>query len=134
MDRRGFLQATSLAALGLAQAPGCATSRKAPRAEAVLENESCRIAFDSVHGGLLSLRNTPLDDECLKGGQAGGRPFRVFADMNKEFEIGHNEKYQLTFEDPAAITRNILQPGVCTLVHIHRQKHALHFINTMDGL
>ncbi len=133
MNRRGFLQATSLAALGLAQAPGCATSRKASPIEAVLENESCRIAFDSGLGGLLSLWNVPLDDECLKGGQAGGRPFRIFADMNKEFEIGHNEKYQLTFEDPASITRNILQPGACTLVHIHRQKHNLQLTYAMDG-
>jgi hypothetical protein len=80
-----------------------------------LEDAQCRIEFDRENGGLRRLTNRRLGDECLKGGASGTMPFRIYADLIQEFEIGINEKFQLQFKDPAAITRTVFQPETCSL-------------------
>ncbi len=85
----------------------------------VVQDERCRIEFDD-RGGLQRIYNVLLDDECLKGGQAGAMPFRIYADPTQEFEIGHNDKFQLVFDDPPAITRTLIEPDTCRLLDITR--------------
>lgn len=81
----------------------------------MLEDDHCRIVFDAATGGLRSLANRLSGDECLKGGDPGAMPFRIYADLTKEFGIAINERFQLVFDDPAAITREIVAPGLCRL-------------------
>jgi hypothetical protein len=78
-----------------------------------LENAACRIVFDPECGGLQALTNRALRDECLKGGHSGQMPFRVFADLTKEFEVGQNDKFQLVFDDPVSIAGTIVQADTC---------------------
>lgn len=130
MNRRSFLKKTCIAAAYTAYpVPARASRTTAP----VLENDYCTIAFGQERGGLLSIANTLPGDECLKAGRNGGRPFRVFTDLTKEFEIGHNEKYQLTFEEPPAITRGILQPDTCSLVDIRHRGRTLRLTYDANG-
>ncbi|HPO16245.1 MAG TPA: DUF6259 domain-containing protein [Candidatus Hydrogenedentes bacterium] len=130
MNRRSFLKKTCLAATYTAYSiPAHASQASAP----VLENEYCRISFDQKRGGLISIANTILGDECLKAGKNCRRPFRLFTDLTKEFEIGHNEKYQLTFEEPSAITRGILQPDTCSSVKSRKRRRTLRLIYDANG-
>ena len=75
-----------------------------------LEDASCRIEFDRDNGGLRRIANRLLGDECLKGGRPGVMPFRIYADINKEFDIAINSKFQLVFDDPATIARRPFTP------------------------
>jgi hypothetical protein len=86
----------------------------------VIENESCGIEFDRDNGGLRRITNRLLGDECLKGGRPGVMPFRIYADMTKEFDITINNKFQLVFDDPASICKAIIQPENCRLVDVDR--------------
>ena len=74
-----------------------------------IENRHCRIEFDRKTGGLRRLTNRLLGDECLKGGRPEAVPFRIYADFTKEFELADN---------PAAISRTVIQPGKCRLVEV----------------
>ena len=91
-------------------------------------NEHCRIEFDPDGGGLRKITNCLLADECLKGGNPEVMPFRIYADFTKEFEVGLNEKFQLVFDDPAAISQRVIQPGCCRLMEVRDAKDlSLHY-------
>jgi len=90
-----------------------------------IQNEHCRIEFDSESGGLRSIINLLLDDECLKGGNPGVMPFRIYTDLTKEFDVLINEKFDLVFPDPAEISRTVIQPGRCRLVDICQRTDSL---------
>ena len=98
---------------------GCA----AGAAPAVLEDATCRIEFDA-EGGLQRLVNRRLGDECLKGGHPGLMPFRLYADPTREFVISLNDKFQLLFDDPRAITRTFVAPENCRLLDVDH-KHGI---------
>jgi len=98
-----------------------------------IEDARCRIEFDRGNGGLRRITNRRLNDECLKGGASGMMPFRIFADLSGEFEIGINEKFQLQFKDPAAITRTVFQPESCS-VKIERGDGVLTLVYQGKGL
>ena len=85
-----------------------------------LQDSVCEIAFDRDRGGLCAIRNRDLGDPCLKSAAHGVMPFRIFADPTKEFEIATNDKFQLVFEDPAAMTRTRIEPATCRLVGTNR--------------
>jgi len=104
--------ATVAAARG-ASAPQALAHAAESTGVVAIENEACRIEFDARHGGLRRITNRRLADECLKGGDSAAMPFRIFADLAREFEIGTNDKFQLVFDDPASITRAVIQPGAC---------------------
>jgi len=99
---------------------GAQTSLDAKNDTVVLENDACRLVFDSAHGGLRSIENRATGDSCIKGGETGAMPFRLFADPTREFEIGHNDKFQLVFDDPQSITRTLAQPGTMRLANVGR--------------
>jgi hypothetical protein len=86
----------------------------------VLEDASCRIEFDRDNGGLRRIANRLLGDECLKGGRPGAMPFRIYADMTKEFDIAINSKFQLVFDDPATICKTTIQPENCRLLEVNQ--------------
>lgn len=93
-----------------------------------VENRLCRIQFNREDGGLLSITNRPLGDECLKGGDSGAMPFRIFADLTEEFDIKINDIFQLVFDDPKAISRTVIQPNTCRLVDVRRENGlTLHY-------
>jgi hypothetical protein len=93
-----------------------------------VENSVCRITFDSEHGGLRAITNRISGDPCLKQAKCGTMPFRVYADLTKEFDIAINEKFQLVFDDPEAITRTLVQPGACRLSKVdHEGPLNLHY-------
>lgn len=104
----------------------CASAAERGQGEStiVLENDSCRIQFDGRSGGLENVFNRELGDACLKNGHPGGIPFRIYADLTKEFEIGSNERFQLTFDDPESICKTLLTPEHCELLEI-RQENGL---------
>lgn len=83
----------------------------ADRPVTTIENEYCRIAFDAQDGALRGITNRALSDECLKPGDTGTVPFRIFTDLKKKFEIRINEKFQLVFDDPDSVARTLFQPG-----------------------
>jgi hypothetical protein len=92
-------------------------------------DSACRIEFDSRTGGLSRLVNLQVGDDCLKGGQPGGMPFRIYADLNKDFEIRINDRFQLVFDDPAAIGRTIVRPDTCRLTGVdHKGGLVLHYV------
>jgi len=99
----------------------------------VIENDACRIVFDSENGGLRQILNRHLGDACLKGGSAEAMPFRIYVDPTKEFEIGLNDKFQLVFEDPETMTATTLMPGNCELVET-RQDDGLVLRYRGEGL
>lgn len=101
--------------------------------ELKIENGFCRIEFDPQNGGLRSVANLLTGDEYLKSATPGLQPFRIYADITKEFEIDSNEHHQLTFDDPAAICRSVLQPNSCRLVDAGRGD-ALTLRYESDGL
>lgn len=86
----------------------------------VLENESCRIEFDRDTGGLRRITNRLLNDDCVRGGRPGAMPFRIYADLTKEFEVRINEKFQLAFDDPATLCSTLVEPDNCRLVKVIR--------------
>ncbi len=98
-----------------------------------IENECCRIAFDGQNGALLGITNLPLSDACLKQGYTGMMPFRLFADLTKEFEIGINEKFQTVFDDPESFAGMVIQPGECR-VRCDRQDNRLVLHYQAKGL
>lgn len=98
-----------------------------------LEDAECRIEFDRENGGLRRITNRRLGDECLKGGAAGTMPFRIYADLTQEFEIGINDKFQLQFKDTAAITRTVFQPETCS-VKTERRDDGLTLVYQGRGL
>ena len=81
----------------------------------------CRIQFDGQNGGLRRITHLPLNDECLKNGDPAAMPFRIHADLTKDFDIGINDIFQLVFDDPKDICRTVIQPGVCELVDVRRE-------------
>ncbi len=83
-----------------------------------IENECSRIEFDPKGGGLCRITNLLLDDECLKDGNSDIMPFRIYADMTKEFDIPLDKHFDLVFDDPKDITETIIQPGCCRLVDV----------------
>ena len=87
----------------------------------VLEDASCRIEFDRDNGGLRRIANRLLGDECLKGGRPGVMPFRIYADITKEFDIAINSKFQLVFDDPATICKTTVQPENCRLIEVDQK-------------
>ena len=109
----------SLAGNGLAAEHGPVANRPEslpPRQPPLaIEDAQCRIEFDRSNGGLRRITNRRLGDECLKNGVAGTMPFRIYADLASEFDIGINEKFQLRFKDPQAITRTLIQPDACSV-------------------
>ena len=99
-----------------AEKPNSDAAPQTPKIEpgaVVLEDAACHIEFDGTHGALRRITNRSLNDECLKGGDAGTMPFRIFTDLTKEFEIRSNEKFQLVFDDPDSVARTVIQPGQC---------------------
>ncbi len=80
-----------------------------------LEDAQCWIEFDPESGGLRRITNRQTGDECLKGGASGTMPFRIYADLSKEFHIAINEKFQLRFDAPETIARAVFQPDTCSL-------------------
>jgi hypothetical protein len=109
----------SLAGHGLAADPGPVRNQPEPvpppQPALSIEDAQCRIEFDGSTGGLRRITNRRLGDECLKHAAAGTMPFRIYADLSSEFEIGINEKFQLRFKDPHAITRTLIQPEACSV-------------------
>ena len=87
-----------------------------------IENACCRFEFDRENGGLTNITNRSLGDAVLKEGRSGLMPFRIYADLDREFEIRINDIFQLVFDDPAAISRTIVQPENCPLVEAVRDK------------
>ncbi len=85
-----------------------------------LENAFCRISFDPHNGGLLGITNQVTGASCLKAADSGTMPFRIYADLTKEFDIATNDKFQLVFDEPASITRTLVQPGTCSLLRVDR--------------
>ena len=100
----------------------------------VLEDEACRIEFDADTGGLRSIINHGTHDPCLKGGGSGAMPFRIYADLVKEFEIGLNEKFQLVFEDPEAITKKVLTAENSELMEVRESDGLMAMRFRNDGL
>jgi len=97
------------------------SSRGTDIREARIENEFCRIEFDPDSGALHEIANRLTSDEYLKSDAPDALPFRIYADMTKEFEIGTNEKFQLVFDDPAKICRTVVQPDNCRLMDVRRK-------------
>ena len=93
------------------------TTNRVTKTDSVIaiENEYCRIEFDRETGGLLGITNRPLPDECLKSGNPDTMPFRIYSDLTKEFEININDIFQLVFDEPQDICRQVIQPGNCQL-------------------
>lgn len=85
-----------------------------------IENEFCRIQFDPQTGGLRSITNLQTGDEYIKNATPDSQPFRIYADIEKEFEIDTNKSYQLAFDNSAAICREVAQPGSCRLAEARR--------------
>ncbi len=83
-------------------------------------NPWCRITFDPATGALRSIINPQTGDDCLKGSRAAAMPFRLYADLTREFVIGQNEQFQLVFDDPEALAGTVLQPDTCRLVEVSR--------------
>ncbi len=81
-----------------------------------VQNDQCRIIFDRANGALRGIANLPLNDACLKEGNADGMPFRVYLDFTKEYELG---------DDPAAISKTTLQPSTCRLTGVQPEDRAL---------
>jgi len=129
LDRRDFLRGACAAAVSGAASDAWARSHNQT---VVLEDAACRIVFGPGNGGLQALTNCALRDECLKGGHSGQMPFRVFADLTKEFEIGRNDKFQLVFDDPASIAGSIIQPDTCRLAGVEHGK-GLRLFYSADG-
>jgi hypothetical protein len=92
------------------QLSGAQAEKSAPPA---LENEQCRIEFDGKSGGLRRIVNRLIPDECLKGVRAETCPFRIYSGFTKEFELG---------DDPAGISRLVMQPGNCHLAQVSRER------------
>lgn len=113
---RGVL-AGVLYALGLFRCMPCPAAEAAQ--DIFLEDSHCRIEFDA-RGGLTRILNRDLGDECLKGGNPGTAPFRLYADPGKAFDIVNNSKFQLVFDDPAEVSRTVLDPGHCHLADVIR--------------
>ncbi len=84
-------------------------------------SENCQIRFDPTTGGLWSIRNPQLEDECLKDGNPGTMPFRIYADLKEEFVIGQNELFQLVFQKPEEICATVIQPDSCQLTEVIRK-------------
>ncbi len=90
-----------------------AQNRQPPKQERSvvgIEDAQCRIEFGRANGALQRITNRGLGDECLKGAGTGTMPFRIYADLTNEFEIGINNRFQLRFKDPTSITRTVFQP------------------------
>jgi len=119
--RRSGYRASLLAPATLLLAIAMSASGAENVQEIVLENEVCRIEFDGRTGGLQNLVNRVSADGCLKNGHSGGMPFRIYADLTKEFEIGLNDRFQLTFDDPASMCKTLLTPEHCELLEIQRE-------------
>jgi hypothetical protein len=60
-------------------------------------------------------------------------PFRVYADLTRDFEVAVNDKFQLRFDPPEAITRTIFQPESCS-VKTARRPDGLTLVLQGDGL
>lgn len=90
-----------------------------------IENSYCRLGFDSRDASLRHIVNVRTGEEYLKKPDPGGMPFRIYADLTKEFEIGINEIFQLTFDEPAAIAREVITPGACRVTAEQNERTAL---------
>ena len=113
------LMVVVLLALGGAPAANAAEPRSL-----VLENKSCRIEFDARNGALSRIANLVAADECLKEPRADTSPFRIYSDFTKEYEFG---------DDPAAISRLVMQPGSSRLAQVMR-RGGLNLRYERDGL
>ncbi|UCH35474.1 MAG: hypothetical protein JSV65_03745, partial [Armatimonadota bacterium] len=91
----------------------------------MLQNKQCRIEFDTATGALRRIVNREAADECLKSPRSNTIPFRIYADFTKEYELG---------DDPAAISRSVIQPGSCQLRELTRYKNTLGLCYAGDGL
>lgn len=87
-------------------------------ATAIVEDAACQIEFEGTHGGLRRIANRLANDECLKGGNSGTMPFRIYADPSKEFEVSKDGG----FEEPGAIARTLIEPGVCSVKEAARER------------
>jgi len=106
MLRYGLLVAAMSSFIAFLQLSGAQTEKPA---DLVLENQQCRIEFDRRTGGLRRIVNRLIPDESLKGIGAEACPFRIYSDFTKEFELG---------DDPAAISRAVMQPGNSRLARV----------------
>jgi len=92
--------------------------------ENVIQDEYCRIEFDRKTGSLRQITNLLIPDDCLKGVLASVLPFRIYSDFTKEFEL---------VDEPAAISRSLMQPGRGRLVQASHNG-CLNLCYEADGL
>lgn len=90
-----------------------------------LKDEHCCIEFDQETGGLRRIANLLIPDEALKGVRAEICPFRIYSDFTKEFELTDN---------PADISRSVIQLGCCRLVQVTTHKDCFELCYEADGL
>jgi len=97
---------------------------------AAIENRYCRIEFDAGHprsgsGALRRIANRGAQDQCLKAMRGETLPFRIYADLTKEFELG---------DDPAQTGRLVTQLGADRFECISRSSRALSVAYHIGGL
>jgi len=114
ISRRNFIVGTSAVSASLLVDAALSATPPDFGKSIRIENRSCRIEFNET-GGLRKLLNRRLDDDCLKDGRSEMMPFRIFADLTREFEITQNAIFQLAFQPPESISRTLIQPGNCRL-------------------
>ena len=90
--------------------PSAPSNSETPASAVAIEDACCRMTFGGIHGELRHITNLQMGDECLKHGVSGTMPFRIYADLTKEFEVSKKGDY----EDPAAITKTVLHPETCS--------------------
>lgn len=96
-----------------------------PAEDLALQNDYCRIEFEARTGALGGIINRVVPDECLKGIAPGACPFRIYSDFTKEYELG---------DDPAAISRWVMQPDSARLTDVRQAARALTLIYSQDSI
>lgn len=131
MSRRNFLVGTTAVSASLL----VNTALPTPifRTSVRFENKSCRIEFDDKTGGLRKLLNLRLNDDCLKESRSEIMPFRIFADLTREFEITQNAIFQLAFQPPESMSQTLIQPGSCQLTRVQPTPTGGELVYTAHG-
>jgi hypothetical protein len=134
INRRNFLVGTSaISASLIVDAAFTASPPPGLRNKSLkIENPFCRIELDAKTGGLRRIVNRRLGDDCLKDGRSEMMPFRIFADLTREFEISQNAIFQLAFQPPESISKTLIQPGNCRITHVN-QTNGLQLFYEVDG-
>ncbi|MBI5091107.1 MAG: hypothetical protein HZB26_01545 [Candidatus Hydrogenedentes bacterium] len=127
----GYIGVTLIAVCGMA-ASDTADKVNGP---VELSNDNCRIRFDREHGGLQSITNALLGDECLKGSNPNDAPFRIYTDFTKEFEMADADYTKWFGYGPEVrgMCRTVLGPGNFRLKSV-RQDDGLTFTYEGNGL